>query len=203
MRRAAIKILAGFLAGAISVGSLPMNVNARANYPNVSRTWDQVTTNRVYQGDNYEVSFTLSSNWGNGYNANVRLTNTGTEIIHDWSLAFPYGEEIANIWNASILRYENGAYQIENLEWNQDIAVGGDVEFGFQANTAFTDFPDTITLSQIHQLIIQRKIHQKVNRNHRQIRLKVSLNRQVKVENMNQVNLIQMSLIPLRTIMIM
>ncbi len=40
---------------------------------NDGNTWDQVTTETVFEGENYKVTFTLTSNWDAGYNANVKL----------------------------------------------------------------------------------------------------------------------------------
>ena len=39
---------------------------------NDGSTWDQVTTENVFEGENYRVTFTLTSYWDAGYNANVK-----------------------------------------------------------------------------------------------------------------------------------
>jgi len=53
---------------------------------------------------------------------------------------------ITNIWNAEVDRYESGQYIIKNAGWNQDIAVGGAVEFGFSGNENFLGFPSEYSL---------------------------------------------------------
>lgn len=53
---------------------------------NDGNTWNQVTTENVYEGENYRVTFTLTSNWDAGYNANVKLENTGDSTIQNWKI---------------------------------------------------------------------------------------------------------------------
>lgn len=67
---------------------------------NDGSTWDQVTTENVFEGENYKVTFTLTSNWNAGYNATVKLENTGDSTIQNWYLGFDYNNSITNIWNS-------------------------------------------------------------------------------------------------------
>ena len=69
---------------------------------NDGSTWDQVTTENVFEGENYKVTFTLTSNWNAGYNATVKLENTGDSTIQNWYLGFDYNNSITNIWNAEV-----------------------------------------------------------------------------------------------------
>ena len=108
---------------------------------NDGSTWDQVTTENVFEGKNYRVTFTLTSYWDTGYNANVKLENTGDSTIQNWYLGFDYNDSITNIWNAEIFSNENAEYVIKNAGWNQDIAAGKSVEFGISGGQAFRGFP--------------------------------------------------------------
>ena len=108
--------------------------------------WDGNTTESVYENENYKVTYTLASYWETGYNANVKIENTGDSDIQNWYLCFDYTDEITNIWNAEISEHNENQYIIKNAVWNQDIAVGGCVEFGFSANQAFTGFPESYEL---------------------------------------------------------
>lgn len=103
--------------------------------------WDHTTTEKIFEGENYKVYFNLSSNWDDGYNATIKLENTGDESIQNWYLGFEYAGSITNIWNAEISSNENGYYIIKNAGWNQDIAVGQSVEFGINSNEKFASFP--------------------------------------------------------------
>ena len=64
-------------------------------------TWDQETTENVFEGGNYRVTFTLTSYWDAGYNAEVKLENTGESTIQNWYLGFDYNNSITDIWNSS------------------------------------------------------------------------------------------------------
>lgn len=109
-------------------------------------TWDQMTTENVFEGENYKVTFTLTSNWDTGYNANVKLENIGDSTIQNWYLGFDYDNSINNIWNAEISSNEGVEYVIKNVGWNQDIVAGKSIEFGISGNQAFRGFPGNYKL---------------------------------------------------------
>lgn len=113
---------------------------------NDGSTWDQVTTENVFEGENYRVTFTLTSNWDAGYNANVKLENTGDSTIQNWYLGFDYNNSITNIWNAEVSSNEGNEYVIKNVGWNQDIAAGHSIEFGLSGDHSFKGFPENYEL---------------------------------------------------------
>lgn len=113
---------------------------------NEGSTWDQVTTENVFEGEHYKVTFTLTSNWDTGYNANVKLENTGDSIIQNWYLGFDYNNSVTNIWNAEVASNEGIEYLIKNVGWNQDITAGNCIEFGISGDHAFKGFPENYEL---------------------------------------------------------
>ena len=113
---------------------------------NDGSTWDQVTTENVFEGENYKVTFTLTSNWEAGYNANVELENTGDSTIQNWYLGFDYNNSITNIWNADVSSNEGNEYVVKNVGWNQDIAAGNSIEFGLSGDHSFKGFPENYEL---------------------------------------------------------
>ena len=108
--------------------------------------WVGVTTESVYEGENFKVTFALSGYWNGGYNANVKVENTGKTVIENWTMEVDYAGAISNIWNAVIDSNEDGKYIIKNAGWNQDIAVGGSAEFGISGQEDFPGFPKKYTL---------------------------------------------------------
>ncbi|CAM5394214.1 Xyloglucanase OS=Streptomyces tendae OX=1932 GN=GUR47_01550 PE=3 SV=1 [Streptomyces tendae] len=50
-----------------------------------------------------EVAYRVTNTWGDGFQADVRLTNTGTTPWDGWSLAWSFagGERIAQLWNGA------------------------------------------------------------------------------------------------------
>lgn len=106
----------------------------------------QVTDEKIYESENYNVIFSLTSSWKSGYNANVKIENTGNETIQNWYLSFEYNDEITNIWNAEISTHEENQYIVKNAGWNQDIVAGGSIEFGISGSTAFNEFPENFNV---------------------------------------------------------
>ena len=107
----------------------------------VQNDLDSSATQSVFTADGFQVTFTLTGQWNGGYNANVKIENTGDTVIENWYLEFAFAGAISNIWNAEIYSTESGKYIIKNAGWNADIGVGGCAEFGFGANEDFSGFP--------------------------------------------------------------
>ena len=93
------------------------------------------------------MAFSLTECWEEGYNASVKIDNTGESIIENWALSFAYAGSISGIWNAVVDgKQNNGTYIIKNAGWNQDIEVGKSVEFGFGGTGNFPGFPQEYQL---------------------------------------------------------
>ncbi len=108
---------------------------------NTESGWDGVTTVNNYTGENFNVVFSLANYWEGGYNANVKVENTGSSVIENWYLSFVLDNNFSSIWNAEVVSNENGQYVVKNANWNADIPVGGCVEFGISVNETFAGFP--------------------------------------------------------------
>lgn len=72
----------------------------------------------------------ITSKWDKHYNVDVTLKNISGERLEDWEIKFPFSDTIENIWNAQIMKNEDGVYYIKNVDWNQDIEVDKTVSFG-------------------------------------------------------------------------
>ncbi len=107
--------------------------------------WNGVTIDK-YVGENFNVTCSLASYWEGGYNANIKVENTGDSVIENWYLSFALNNKLATIWNAEVVSNENGQYVVKNANWNADIPVGGCVEFGISVNENFAGFPSVYKL---------------------------------------------------------
>lgn len=86
----------------------------------------------TYYGKNYQITFNKGSISRNHmYDATLTIANTGNTAIESWSIFFCLNAEITNIWDAEISASSEGTYTIKNTGWNQDIAPGEEVSFGF------------------------------------------------------------------------
>jgi len=130
------KLLALLMVLIICVSTVGLNVNAEEK-----STWEGTITESVYETENYKVTFSLVGQWEGGYNANVKIENTGDSIIHNWYICYDSYNVFSDIWNAQVHSYESNQYIIKNADWNRDIAVGESVEFGYAVYEKFLGFP--------------------------------------------------------------
>lgn len=78
--------------------------------------------------------FRVVSHWNTGFSAEITLTNTTDDVIHNWVVAFDLPYEIVNMWNGVISSYDNGVYTVNNAGYNCNINPGESVVIGFNAN---------------------------------------------------------------------
>lgn len=96
-----------------------------------------------YKGNGYEVELAIDSQWEDAFNGNITIINTGTVVIEDWVLEFNMDNQIVNIWNGIIHNHEGSTYVIKSAGWNQDIPVGGSINFGFSATGNIIYYPES------------------------------------------------------------
>jgi len=79
-----------------------------------------------------EVAYTPNA-WNTGFTASVKIYNRSAAAINGWNLtwSFTASEHVTNAWNANVT--QTGAnVSATNMPYNGAIAVGANVEFGFQ-----------------------------------------------------------------------
>lgn len=77
-------------------------------------------------------SYVVTSDWGSGYTAAIRIKNNGTSAINNWNVSWSYSDStrISNSWNANLTG--TNPYSANGLSWNSIIQPGQTAEFGFQ-----------------------------------------------------------------------
>lgn len=88
---------------------------------------------KQYVCNGYNVEVKVTDEYENMFHGEVILTNTGYDTIRDWTFSCQFGHKITNIWNAKVVKAENGTCVITNADWNQNIAPGATASFGFIA----------------------------------------------------------------------
>ena len=78
-------------------------------------------------------TYTVTENWTSGFQAQVKLDNRDAAGLAAWQLEFDYGANITSIWDATIASHVGTNYVIRGAQWNNTIAGGGAVQFGFVA----------------------------------------------------------------------
>ncbi|MGQ4649182.1 glycoside hydrolase family 9 protein [Lyngbya aestuarii] len=81
--------------------------------------------------DNFSLDFAVSNDWGDGFNADISIANTGEGNLKNWVLEFEFPHEITNIWNAEIVSKVGSKYTIRHASWNSTIPTGAKTSFGF------------------------------------------------------------------------
>lgn len=79
------------------------------------------------------AAFTVTNDWGSGFQASVDVKNTTGKPISDWRVDFTMAPTISSIWNGSIQSRSGQKYTIAAPSWGKSVPVGGTVSFGFTA----------------------------------------------------------------------
>ncbi len=86
------------------------------------------------------AAYVVSNDWGNGFTANVTVTNTGTAPTAGWKVTWTWGgnQTVVNMWNATSAQ-TGTAQSATNATSDGVIAAGGNTSFGFQASYTGTN----------------------------------------------------------------
>ncbi|MCC6168297.1 MAG: choice-of-anchor A family protein [Caldilineaceae bacterium] len=82
-----------------------------------------------------QVNYQIASQWGNGFNADVTLTNQSASNWNGWTVnwTFAGNQTITNIWNGK--KTQTGQQvEVRDAGHNKKVNVGATVSFGFQAS---------------------------------------------------------------------
>ncbi len=79
-----------------------------------------------------KVEYKVTSDWGSGFNGDISITNVGDLAITGWTLGFHSTNTITSVWNATKVNSGDN-YLFSDAGWNQVIAKGATVSFGFTA----------------------------------------------------------------------
>ena len=106
----------------------------------------------VAQAPACQVTYTKSWEGGNGFGANIVITNNGAAITNGWTLlfSFPNGQRLQNGWPVSFTQPANSAQVTvaSNAQWNQSIGSGQSFTAGFNGTfTGTNNAPTAFTLN--------------------------------------------------------
>ncbi|MET7442403.1 cellulase family glycosylhydrolase, partial [Streptomyces sp. NPDC005568] len=89
--------------------------------------------------------------WGNWFNADVTVRNTGTTAVKGWRLDFalPGQQRVNSVWNAKATQ-DGSQVRVVNESWTETIPAGGTVTFGFNGSSTGTNgVPAAFTLNGV------------------------------------------------------
>jgi len=94
------------------------------------------------------ISYVNRNDWGSGFTADVKISQTGGTALSNWQLAWNYGgnQKITQIWNANFTQNAQ-AVAVRDPGW-ATIPAGGNYTFGFNAQYTGTNTkPAAFTLN--------------------------------------------------------
>ena len=149
-----ILLVAGLLAGSVDMSSVRAEQAAEVA-DGVYMTGQAGTAGmeKIWQTERCIITFLLADCWEGGYNAVITVQNVSDEVIDNWHVSASVEEPVRSVWNAQMLKGGQGETVFKNLGWNQDIAPGESVSFGFTAEESFDGFPEFCELSVVKQAV--------------------------------------------------
>ena len=133
------KTISWILLLAILIGLLPMQVLAEDN-----------NSKLIVDGCTFE--FSKTSDWGSGFNGQIKITNKSQKAIENWAISFEFEYDISSFWNAELIERDENTYIIKNCGWNADIKPGCTIDIGFSGN------PGNVTKIPENYILLNEKI---------------------------------------------
>ncbi|WP_308190633.1 cellulose binding domain-containing protein [Streptomyces sp. HPF1205] len=97
-------------------------------------------------GSGCTATYTVASDWGNGFTADVTVTNKGSAPTHGWTVSWTYAgsQQVTNAWNATVTQ-SGASVSAANLGYNGAIAPAAATQFGFQGTYSGSNPVPTLT----------------------------------------------------------
>ncbi|MFD5751778.1 cellulase family glycosylhydrolase [Streptomyces sp. NPDC127033] len=95
------------------------------------------------------VAYTVSGQWGGGFQGEIVIRNTGSSTVNGWTLgwAFPNGQQITNLWGGTVSQ-SGSSVSVAAASYTAVIAPNSSVAVGFTASwTGSNGKPAAFTLN--------------------------------------------------------
>lgn len=147
------KLLCSLLAVCLLAGSMELpDVRAGQDGEDMVLQSDR---EKMWQTERCQISFLISDCWNGGYNATITVRNTSDTAIDNWHVSASIAQPIKTVWNARMSESTQSETVFKNLGWNQDIAPGESISFGFTAEENFDGFPEFCELAVVRRAWIR------------------------------------------------
>jgi hypothetical protein len=86
-----------------------------------------------------QATYTISSQWSDGFTANVSVTNLGSPVTA-WTAGwtFPGNQQVTQLWDGTATQ-SGQSVTVENLSYNGSVPTGTAVSFGFNGSYSTTN----------------------------------------------------------------
>ncbi|GGM56481.1 glycoside hydrolase family 9 protein [Dactylosporangium sucinum] len=124
-------------------------VRAKDAAGNLSTTSDpvSVTTTGGTTGASCTAVYRVTNQWGDGFNGEVTVTNSGSSAISGWTVTFtfPGNQKVTNGWSG-VWSQTGAAVTVANAAWNGSLPPAGSTAAGFGGSYSGTNAaPATVT----------------------------------------------------------
>jgi len=82
-----------------------------------------------------QVAYTVTNAWSGGFQADVKVTNTGASALNGWTVTWTFGgdQHIVNAWNATVTQ-SGQQVTAHDAGWNAALPSGAAADIGFTAS---------------------------------------------------------------------
>jgi hypothetical protein len=90
----------------------------------------------------------VKNDWGSGFTADLKVTNTGSGTLNGWTVGWTFSgnQRISNSWNATVTQ-SGSSVTAKSLSYNGSIPPGGSTTFGFQGTYSGSNPVTALTCS--------------------------------------------------------
>ncbi|MFG2037545.1 glycoside hydrolase family 9 protein [Dactylosporangium sp. NPDC048998] len=106
-----------------------------------------VTTTGGSSTPSCSATYKVTNQWGDGFNGEITVTNTGTTALTGWTVTFtfPGNQKVTNGWSG-VFSQSAAAVTVKNADYNGAVAPAASVAPGFSASYSGTNTaPATLT----------------------------------------------------------
>lgn len=97
-------------------------------------SFDLKGSEQIVRTEQYEIDFSVTSDWGSAFNGEIRIKNVSQTTIEDWKLYFNYEGNLEQFWTAGVIEHTGNHYVINNAGYNANIYPGETLTLGFTGN---------------------------------------------------------------------
>jgi chitinase len=81
------------------------------------------------------LAYTVTGDWGTGFQAALVVTNNGTAAVANWHLQFDFTHNLTSVWDAVVVSHAGNTWTIGAPSWDPNLAPGASHSFGWVAQT--------------------------------------------------------------------
>lgn len=96
---------------------------------------------------NVGCKYSVVSDWGNGYQGQIEITNDSAKTFHGWTLTFDSASKIESLWGADFIEQNGTKVTVKNPSWAATLAPGASITINYVANGSSSSMPGNFKFS--------------------------------------------------------